>query len=122
MISATLDGARVAKLLGDAPVVESQGRAFPVETRYRPRDPLKRIEDQVTDAVLVGATLTGADGVPLAGREISAKQSPGGVPLIVPLALDRLPHHADGRAARACPACFPACILRRICKNGVTYQ
>ena len=33
-MSATLDGARVAKLLGDAPVVESEGRAFPVETHY----------------------------------------------------------------------------------------
>ncbi|SEG42894.1 ATP-dependent helicase HrpB [Bosea lathyri] len=53
VMSATLDGARVAKLLGEAPVIESQGRAFPVETRYRGRDPLKRIEDQVTDAVLL---------------------------------------------------------------------
>ena len=35
VMSATLDGARVAKLLGDAPVIESEGRAFPVETRYR---------------------------------------------------------------------------------------
>ena len=34
VMSATLDGARVAKLLGDAPVVASEGRAFPVETRY----------------------------------------------------------------------------------------
>lgn len=51
VMSATLDGARVAKLLGAAPVIESQGRAYPVETRYRGRDPLKRIEDQVTEAV-----------------------------------------------------------------------
>ena len=34
VMSATLDGARVGKLLGDAPVVASEGRAFPVETRY----------------------------------------------------------------------------------------
>ena len=34
VMSATLDGARVAKLLGDAPVIASEGRAFPVETRY----------------------------------------------------------------------------------------
>ncbi|KPF70727.1 ATP-dependent helicase [Bosea sp. AAP35] len=54
VMSATLDGARVARLLGEAPVIESQGRAFPVETRYLGRDPLKRIEDQVTDAVLLG--------------------------------------------------------------------
>lgn len=53
VMSATLDGARVARLLGEAPVIESQGRAFLVETRYRGRDPLKRIEDQVTDTVLL---------------------------------------------------------------------
>lgn len=52
VMSATLDGARVAKLLGAAPVIESEGRAFPVETRYRGRDPRKRIEDQVTETVL----------------------------------------------------------------------
>ena len=34
VMSATIDSARVAKLLGEAPVIESQGRAFPVETRY----------------------------------------------------------------------------------------
>src|SRR3954462_12395786 len=51
-MSATLDGARVAKLLGDAPVVESEGRAFPVETRYLGRDTREPIERQVTDAVL----------------------------------------------------------------------
>lgn len=53
VMSATLDGARVARLLGDAAVIESQGRAYPVETRYRGRDPARRIEDQVTDAVLL---------------------------------------------------------------------
>ena len=51
VMSATLDGARVAKLLGDAPVIESQGRAFPVETRYLGRDPRAPIERQVADAV-----------------------------------------------------------------------
>jgi ATP-dependent helicase HrpB len=50
-MSATLDGARVAKLLGDAPVVESEGRAFPVETRYVGRDTREPIERQVADAV-----------------------------------------------------------------------
>src|SRR6185436_1478952 len=34
MMSATLDGERVAALLGDAPVVSAQGRTFPVETRF----------------------------------------------------------------------------------------
>src|SRR6476646_2418984 len=34
VMSATLDGARVARLLGDAPVVASEGKMFAVETRY----------------------------------------------------------------------------------------
>src|SRR5262245_45479526 len=51
MMSATIDGARVAALLGSAPVIESQGRAFPIETRYLGRDARGRIEDQMADAV-----------------------------------------------------------------------
>src|SRR3954468_23938920 len=51
VMSATLDGARVAKLLGDAPVIESEGRAFPVETRYRGREAGVLIEKQVADTV-----------------------------------------------------------------------
>src|SRR5215210_2301059 len=51
VMSATVDGARVAALLGNAPVIESQGRAFPVETRYLGRDARTRIEDQMADAV-----------------------------------------------------------------------
>ncbi|HEX6637473.1 MAG TPA: helicase-related protein, partial [Steroidobacteraceae bacterium] len=34
VMSATLDGAAVGRLLGDAPVVTAAGRLFPVETRY----------------------------------------------------------------------------------------
>src|SRR5690349_6140401 len=34
VMSATLDGERVAALLGDAPIVSAQGRMFPVETRF----------------------------------------------------------------------------------------
>jgi ATP-dependent helicase HrpB len=52
VMSATLDGARVGKLLGDAPVIESAGRAFPVETRYLGRDARAPIEPQVADAVV----------------------------------------------------------------------
>ena len=51
VMSATLDGAAVAELLGDAPVIESQGRAWPVETRYLGRDPVKRLDEQVGRAV-----------------------------------------------------------------------
>jgi ATP-dependent helicase HrpB len=51
VMSATLDGARVAKLLGEAPVVESEGRAFPVETRYLGRKADAPIERQMADAI-----------------------------------------------------------------------
>ncbi|MEZ5816730.1 MAG: ATP-dependent helicase HrpB [Hyphomicrobiaceae bacterium] len=53
VMSATLDGARVAALLGDAvPVIRSEGRAFPVETRYVGR-PAERmgIADAVAETV-----------------------------------------------------------------------
>jgi ATP-dependent helicase HrpB len=51
VMSATIDGARIAKLLGDAPVIASEGRAFPVETRYVGRD-ARPIEPQVADTIL----------------------------------------------------------------------
>ncbi len=51
-MSATLDGARVAALLGDAPVIQSQGRAYPIDTRYLGRDAAVPIEAQVAAAVV----------------------------------------------------------------------
>jgi ATP-dependent helicase HrpB len=51
VMSATLDGAAVARLLQDAPVVESQGRAYPVATHYLGRDERLRLEDRVVRAV-----------------------------------------------------------------------
>ena len=52
VMSATLEGARVAQLLDGAPLVESQGRQYPIETRYLGRDPRLRTEDRVARAVL----------------------------------------------------------------------
>jgi ATP-dependent helicase HrpB len=51
VMSATLDGARVAKLLGDAPVIASEGRAFPVQTRYLGRKADAPLERQMADAI-----------------------------------------------------------------------
>jgi ATP-dependent helicase HrpB len=51
VMSATLDGARIAKLLGDAPVVASEGRAFPVEMRYLGRKPDAPLERQMADSI-----------------------------------------------------------------------
>jgi ATP-dependent helicase HrpB len=51
VMSATLDGTRVARLLGDAPVITSEGRAFAVETRHIDRRADIRIDDAVASAV-----------------------------------------------------------------------
>lgn len=64
VMSATLDGARVAKLLGSAPVLESKGRSFPVDIRYRERKPDEKIEDAMARAVR--DTLAGESGSILA--------------------------------------------------------
>jgi ATP-dependent helicase HrpB len=51
VMSATLDGARIAKLLGEAPVIVSEGRAFTVETRYLGRKTDVQVERQMADAI-----------------------------------------------------------------------
>jgi ATP-dependent helicase HrpB len=51
VMSATLDGAPIARLLGDAPLIESRGRAYPVEVRYSPAGRLP-LERHLTETVL----------------------------------------------------------------------
>jgi ATP-dependent helicase HrpB len=51
VMSATLDGERVARMLGGAPIITSEGRAFPVETRYIERRTEVRMEDAVASVV-----------------------------------------------------------------------
>ena len=51
IMSATIDAARIAGLLGGAPLIASEGRAFPVETRYVGRDP-RPIEPQMADTII----------------------------------------------------------------------
>ncbi|MBO9622172.1 MAG: ATP-dependent helicase HrpB [Sphingomonas sp.] len=50
-MSATLDGVRFSALMGDSPVVESEGRSHPLELRYLGRAAEARIEDSVAGAV-----------------------------------------------------------------------
>ena len=51
VMSATIDGARVGALLGGAPLIESAGRNFAVETRYLGRD-ARPIEPQVAETIV----------------------------------------------------------------------
>src|SRR3569623_349265 len=50
-MSATLDGARFANLLGDAPVIESEGRSYPLDLRYLGRRGEARVEDEMAAAI-----------------------------------------------------------------------
>lgn len=52
VMSATIDGARVASLLNNATVVESQGRSFPVDVRYRERPAGEAAEDMMARTIL----------------------------------------------------------------------
>ncbi len=111
VMSATLDGARVARLLDGAPVIASEGRAFPVETRWIGRDPDRRIEEAVADAVLLAlrsergsvlAFLPGQGEITRAAAILAERLGPGEAEL-APLygALDRA---AQDRAVRPSPA------------------
>ncbi|HZU62038.1 MAG TPA: ATP-dependent helicase HrpB, partial [Novosphingobium sp.] len=51
-MSATIDGARFAALLGGAPVIESAGRAYPLAIRWRGGAAEKRVEEQMASAIL----------------------------------------------------------------------
>ena len=51
VMSATLETDPILRLLGDVPVIRSEGRMFPVETRYVGRDERGRIEDQTAGVV-----------------------------------------------------------------------
>ncbi|WP_149142805.1 ATP-dependent helicase HrpB [Gemmobacter caeruleus] len=54
VMSATLDAGPVAALMGDAPLITSEGRAFPVETRWLPRplDPGARFDQALARLVV----------------------------------------------------------------------
>ena len=50
-MSATLDAGPVAALMGDAPVITSEGRAFPIEIRHLAAPAANRLAEAVADAV-----------------------------------------------------------------------
>ncbi len=54
VMSATLDAAPIAKLLNNAPIIQSKGRAFPVEMRWlkKPLNKTQRFEQAAADLIL----------------------------------------------------------------------
>jgi ATP-dependent helicase HrpB len=106
IMSATLDGEPVARLLGGAPVITSAGRAYPVETRYRPLRSGARIEAAIVSAVvdaLHSATgdllvfLPGAAEIRRVESLLGERDLAGTI--VTPL-FGALPHDAQDRAIR----------------------
>src|SRR5690606_40968652 len=52
VMSATIDGARFAKLMNDAPVIESEGRAHPLRIEWLGSRPELRTDEAMAGAVL----------------------------------------------------------------------
>ncbi len=50
-MSATLDGRRFSSLMGEAPVIESEGRSYPLTLRHLGRAAEARVEDSVASAI-----------------------------------------------------------------------
>lgn len=59
-MSATLDGARIARLMGEARIIESAGRMYPVQTHYVGATPHRPLEIQAADMAL--RALSGGPG------------------------------------------------------------
>ena len=88
VMSATLDIAGIARLLEGAPVIEAQGRMFPVETLYLERDPTERFEDAMARACrLALGEQTGSILAFLPGQ--------GEIHRVAQRLLDRLPASVD---------------------------
>ncbi len=109
VMSATIDAGPIAAYLGGCPVVEVEGRTFPIETRY---DPVSSIEHAIARALpgaagAVLAFLPGAPEIRRAAEKLAAVPGLAGV-TILPLhgGLD-----ADAQDAALEPSSRPRVIL-----------
>ncbi len=110
VMSATLDGEPVARLLGGAPIVTSEGRLFPVEVRWIPRDPDQRVVGAMELAVQQAMRETEGDvlaflpgqGEILRLAASLSEQSLGSHVEVMPL-FGNLPLEAQDRAIAASP-------------------
>lgn len=128
VMSATLDGAAVAKLLGDAPILTSRGRSFPVDIRYLARDPEGPLPQTVCDTVVsaiandegdVLAFLPGAWEIRRA-QELLAQRLGSDVD-ILPLYGD-LPWEAQDRAIQPSPGRRKVVLATPIAETSLTIE
>ena len=130
VMSATLAGEPVARLLGGAPVVTSEGRSFPVETRYLGKDPTRRLEDRMADAVAralraetgsILAFLPGQGEIRRTAERLGERLAPEDA-IIAPLygALDR--REQDQAIAPAPPGARKVVLATAIAETSLTIE
>ncbi|MGE0120011.1 MAG: ATP-dependent helicase HrpB [Dongiaceae bacterium] len=130
VMSATLDAAPVAALLGGAPILASEGRAHPVETRYLPKPFAGPLEAAVARAVVDaleegdGSILVFLPGTREIGRTAAHLQDgalPGDV-LLAPLYGDLDSRAQDAAVAPAPPGRRKVVLATAIAETSLTIE
>jgi ATP-dependent helicase HrpB len=130
VMSATLDVARVAALLGDAPVVACEGRAFPVQVRYRAKRSDQFLDVAVADAVRhalatdegsVLVFLPGAGEIRGTARRLEERGLPAGV-TVLPLFGALGPDAQDAALLPAAPGARKVVLATSIAQTSLTIE
>ena len=126
--SATLDGERVAALLGGVPVVRTEGRQHPVEVGHRDRPDVRDLDVAVRDAVAdlmaegSGDVLVFLPGVREIRRAASALAGArlAGAPLVLPLHGSLPPNEQDAALAPAPPGRRKVVLATDLAESSIT--
>jgi ATP-dependent helicase HrpB len=130
VMSATLDGAAVAALLNDAPIVTSEGRRHPVEIRYLGRRDDQRLEGAVAAAVRAAvardegsvlAFLPGAAEIRRTAELLAPATLPGDVRLL-PLYGDLSAEAQDEAIALPAPGARKIVLATSIAETSLTIE
>ena len=130
VMSATLDGAAVATLLGDAPVIEARGRMFPVSLRYLAPRPTERVDAHASRAVrsaLIEADgdvlvfLPGASEIRRVAENLGAGTLPSGV-RVLPLHGTMSPADQDDAIAPSPPGVRKVVLATTIAETSLTIE
>ncbi len=127
-MSATLDPGPVSQRLGGAPVIESAGRMFPVETRYLEREPAGRLDANVASLVRralneeAGSALVFLPGVAEIRRVEEALRDVGPNVDVAPLYGDLSPADQDRAISPSPPGRRKVVLSTSIAETSLTIE
>ncbi len=135
VMSATLDTAPIARLLGGVPVLTSEGRAFPVEVAYRPPPNTRRaghVVDQVVSVIYEALAkqsgsllvfLPGAGEIRRAERQLQQAGGQVGNDVIIAPLYGNLKNTEQDRAIAPAPAGYRKVVLATaIAESSLTIE